>query len=62
MVFGLSHPIIYVRLLELFNCLAMDLEVDRRTKLWVFWRQVLVYVLDFSVVRLEDWVLKQEAE
>ena len=51
-----------MRLLELFNCLAMDLEVDRRSKLWVFWRQVLVYALDFSVVRLEDWVFEQEAE
>ena len=40
----------------------MDLEVDRRTKFWVFWRQVLVYALDFSVVRLEDGVLEQEAE
>jgi hypothetical protein len=51
-----------MRLLELFNCLAMDLEVDRRTKLWIFWRQTLVYTLDLSVVRLKNWVLKQKAE
>ena len=57
-VFNLSHPIVYVRLLELFNCLAMDLKVDRWTKLRVFWRQVLVHALDLAVVRLEDWVLE----
>lgn len=51
-----------MRLLELFNCLAMDLEIDRGAKLWIFCGQILVYALDLAVVRLEDRVFKQEAE
>ena len=51
-----------MRLLELFNRLVMNLEIDRGTKLWVFWGQVLVHALDLTVVRIEDWVLEQEAK
>ena len=40
----------------------MNLEVDRRTELRIVWRQSFVYTLDLSVVRFEDWVLKQEAK
>ena len=57
-IFSLSHSVIYVRLLEFLDFVVMNVKINGWTKLCVFCGEAFVYAFDFTVVRLEDRMLK----